>query len=380
MKKNEVTGTEPGQSVIAKRVELASSARPGLAGMQQTELANSVLKSGKRSIKKAIAWEIQNDKTGENHHIAVKIETFRLEKKSDSWVQDEAKSITLDDDEQITRLVTFLNALSEARGEKVLGKVLLTPVNNKVDPNAVRRALDILTSEARSGLMIELLEAVHNDTRALRLLTNAARSNPKGLRTAAAAINIGRFETALKKLEQLIETNAREAEFQLLLEDNPWLFGSEYSENHTRRNFTRDHQQDFMLRRTVDNYLEIIEIKTPLEGKPLFSPDRSHQGSWIPRHELSAALAQVMRDIEKMDADVLGIKARDEEDVRKVRARIIIGRDGGPELVDALRRLNGHLHRIEVITFDMLLRIGRRVVSALTDSDQSNADSDDIPF
>ncbi|MBZ4422437.1 Shedu anti-phage system protein SduA domain-containing protein [Myxococcus sp. RHSTA-1-4] len=392
MKKNEVAHAGASQPVVAKRVDLASAARPGLAGMQRTQLANVVLKDGKRAVKTAVAWEIRNDETGEDHHIAVKLETQRLERKGGTWVPDEKKSITLDDDEQISRLVTFLNALAKARGEKIFGKVLLTPVDNEVDLDAVRRALDILTSERRSELMVELLEAVRGDTNALHSLTNAARSSPSGLRAAVAAINIGRFESVLNELERLIESNGREAAFQSLLADNPWLFGSEYSERHTQRSFTRDQQQDFMLRRTVDNCLELIEIKTPLEGKPLFLADRSHQGSWVPRQELSAALAQVMRDLEELDADVLSIRVRDEEDVRKVRARIIIGRDGDREQVEALRRLNGHLHRVEVITFDMLLKIGRRVVTALAGSNQvaveghapipeaSDDGSDDIPF
>lgn len=43
----------------------------------------------------------------------------------------------------------------------------------------------------------------------------------------------------------------------------------------------------------------------------------------------------------------------------------MIGRDGDGPQVRALRRLNGHLHGIEVITFDGLLRIARWVLSYL---------------
>lgn len=51
---------------------------------------------------------------------------------------------------------------------------------------------------------------------------------------------------------------------------------SEYSELVDRRTLTCDEQQDFVVRRTVDGYLEIIEIKTPLKGRALFRYDRSH--------------------------------------------------------------------------------------------------------
>ena len=46
------------------------------------------------------------------------------------------------------------------------------------------------------------------------------------------------------------------------------MLGSEYSELLDRRTWTRDDNVDFMLRRTADNYLEVIEIKTPLGGAP----------------------------------------------------------------------------------------------------------------
>ena len=41
------------------------------------------------------------------------------------------------------------------------------------------------------------------------------------------------------------------------------------------------------------------------------------------------------------------------------------GRDGDEAQRHALRRFNGHLHRIEVLTFDQLSRTARRVVSYL---------------
>ena len=135
--------------VIAKRSELAAPARPGLAGMQETELANEILKDGKRSIKRAVAWEIRNPKTGEDHHLALKLETHRLQPKGHSWVLDERKSITLDSDDQLTRLATFLSSLSDARGERILGKILLTPIRNKQDAAQLRRALELIAMPSR---------------------------------------------------------------------------------------------------------------------------------------------------------------------------------------------------------------------------------------
>ncbi|MDP9370864.1 MAG: DUF4263 domain-containing protein [Chloroflexota bacterium] len=142
------------------------------------------------------------------------------------------------------------------------------------------------------------------------------------------------------------------------------MFGSEYSALHERRNWTRDEQQDFMLRRTVDDYLELIEIKTPLGGKPLFLRDEDHD-TYFQHSELSKVVGQVMHYLEELDRRYYIIKDKDKENVNKIRAKINIGRDGDGQQAEALHRLNGHLHRIEVLTFDQLVRIGRRVLCYL---------------
>lgn len=54
--------------------------------------------------------------------------------------------------------------------------------------------------------------------------------------------------------------------------------------------------------------------------------------------------------------------ANDHKDTCEIEARLS-GRDGDAEQMKALRRFNGHLHRIEVITFDQLVRIVQRVLS-----------------
>ena len=158
--------------------------------------------------------------------------------------------------------------------------------------------------------------------------------------------------------------DTREAAFQGLLEEQPWIFGTEYSCILERRRWTRDEIADFVPRRTADGWLELVEIKTPLNGQTLFSYDRSHK-TWYAGSELSKVTAQAQNYLERLDRGRDGIKANDGEDVTKTRARIIIGRDGGPEQQEALRRYNGHLHRIEVLTFDGLLAIARRVVGYL---------------
>jgi hypothetical protein len=331
----------------------------------------AVLKNGPRVRRVARLLTIRNRHTDGVHHHALKIESVKKGRTKEEI--DEKRSVYLDSDEEIGRLATFLNSLPLAQSQRITGNYVVAPVAPETNLAKARQAVAFISTGERANLLVDLIEQLRGDSGALRLLVDAARANPEGLRAVAAALNLGRFTEVLRELEHLIAADAAESEFQKLLSANPWIFGSEYSARVDQRRFTRDEQQDFMLRRTVDGYLEIIEIKTPLQGKPLFNYDNSHD-SFYPRSELSEALGQVMKYLEKLDAEVNTIKVNDGVDVAKIRARLIIGHDAGDvRQKQALRRFNAHLHRVEVLTFDQLLRIGRQVVDALSTGEQTAA-------
>ena len=68
-------------------------------------------------------------------------------------------------------------------------------------------------------------------------------------------------------------------------------------------------------------------------------------------------------------------------DTLKIKAVAIVGRDGDVYQQAALRNLNSHLHRIEVITYDQLIRIAERVISIFSGQEATlDIDDDDIPF
>lgn len=176
------------------------------------------------------------------------------------------------------------------------------------------------------------------------------------------------------------EPGTGEGSFQQHLKNNPWMFGSEYSELLSRRHWTRDDQLDYMLRRTVDNYLEIVEIKTAFT-ESLFVHDRDRD-LYYPSSRLSPVIGQVMRYIEEVERNRDSILTKDDADTLKIRARAIVGRDHPGGESAALRNLNSHLHRIEVITFDQLVRIAERVLNIFAGAKQEEGDDfdGDIPF
>jgi hypothetical protein len=207
-------------------------------------------------------------------------------------------------------------------------------------------------------------------------------STPTTLQHIAAASRMVEYKAAYEEMRKLVEDpSTTEPKFQAHLEKNPWMFGSEYSELLPRRNWTRDDQLDYMLRCTVDGYLEIVEIKTAFSDA-LFRKDDS-RGSFYPSAKLSPVIGQVIRYIDEVDRHRNDIIVNDKVDPSKIRARVIVGRNGSDEHQAALRNFNAHLNRIEVITFDQLLRIAERVLQMFQSDRPAAARTDafdDIPF
>jgi len=186
-------------------------------------------------------------------------------------------------------------------------------------------------------------------------------TTPEAVKNIGVAAKFVEYKAAFNELERLIQiADPSESTYQDHLQKHPWIFGSEYSELLDRRKWTRDDNLDFMLRRTVDNYLEIVEIKTPAT-MPLFNYDKSHD-SYYASAKLSQVLGQVNRYIEEVERHRDTIIAKDRIDPLKIRARIIIGKDGDESQQATLRTMNSHLHRVEILTFDQLLRVAKRTL------------------
>jgi Domain of unknown function (DUF4263) len=161
---------------------------------------------------------------------------------------------------------------------------------------------------------------------------------------------------AVAQLEELIKSDSEENSFQQLLGKNWWMFGNEYGEILGQREIALGTQQDFLAKRTADGFLEIIEIKKPLNNKNLIY--KAKQGSHARSHylkELSDAIAQVIDYIDEIENDKQSIYYKE-----KIRAKIIIGRDGDEKQQRSLRHLNSELHSIEILTYDQLLRIAKK--------------------
>ena len=340
----------------------------------------AVLKEGPRAFRLATMFEIVDPNTKQRHHCALRIDSMDRQKKR-GWFHQPERTVTLEgsDPDEIDRLFCFLQAHLD--GKLDAGSELHIVKADEYEKLA--NLLGLIPSLAAPD-MVELLKLIlpriEGSKDYLREFIQAfTDSDPTTVEHFGIAARVVKHRRDFEELRSLVSNGtASEQAYQELLSRCSWMFGSEYSELLSRRTWSRDDNVDFMLRRTSDNYLEVIEIKTPF-AEPLFLHDRSHD-SYYPSSRLSPVLGQVMRYISELERDRDTIRSKDGCDSLKIRARVIIGRDGNEGQCEALRNLNGHLHRIEVITFDQLVRIASRVLNVFEEAAQPVDDDASIPF
>lgn len=174
---------------------------------------------------------------------------------------------------------------------------------------------------------------------------------------AEGMIQHARIRLGVEKLEELVEDEEVEQEFQDHLADHKWFFGSRYVREHDRYILGKK-EVDFALE-SINGYLDIIELKRPQHAVVRF--DDSHD-MYYPSDKLNRATAQLqnyMRKSEKKETHIL-----DEHDVRplKPRGTVVIGSDLNDDEREGLRVINSHLNNIEIITYNDLAERGQQML------------------
>ena len=250
------------EAVIVRRRVAAEETNPDIKMHDHI-----ILKDGPRAYKVATHWVITNRRTGEIHHHAVKLATFKKNKAG--WTQEEEHSITLDDKDadEISALATFLGSSRKAAVPEGPGDYIVIPVNHEMIADAsVRQLMAAISAGGKAKVLADVLSAAQGDADVLRALVQTAIHDPAASKQAAAALTIAGYSRTLETLEELTQSGAAEDAFQAHLAQNPWMFGSEYSELLDRRTWTRNEQQDFVLRRTDDGYWRSSRLRHHLEA------------------------------------------------------------------------------------------------------------------
>lgn len=173
-------------------------------------------------------------------------------------------------------------------------------------------------------------------------------------------------ELAARLLVRYSETAGADS-WQNWIYANNWLFGVNYVKTIEKARINITGSMPDYLFLTADYFVDVLEIKLPEEA--VIVSDPSHPGAfkWCPK--TNEAIGQVVGYLD----DIGRLQAELEREIHRVygltvsfvkpRGFILIGKKDGWDVYKkgALRKLNFHLHGIEVLTYTDLAERGRAI-------------------
>lgn len=316
---------------------------------------NCVIKKGKQTYKVASILQFKNPTTGaiSHHELHVNDYPFRVGTGIHWDIKDRLKHWGCKD-EEIERLRAFLETFKAAGspGEYTVIEGRHTPSNEE---------LLKLVSELKSPNLVGIISVLADRSEELQVLPPLGETDTR--RMVAAALRASHRMTALNELRRLIQDDAEEEEFQKLLDRNWWMLGGQYVEKVPKRHWTDEENLDIMLK-SADNGYDIIELKR--SNAPLF---KRHRNKIIVSGDVNDAVNQAGHYISEIERQRDHFIARYGTDLYKIKAKVLIGHISEDDEEEAEKRLalrmyNSHLHNIEVISFDGVVRISDQIIHA----------------
>lgn len=290
------------------------------------------------------------DTDGSLHHITLDIIKL-LKKPSQLWEDAAVNKIILTTDEPQESLTKLMNAIKAQKElyRKASSAVII------LDPDEANLFQQIGVSNLE--FVSKVLESFESEE-AKELLLNIREDE---LNHFFASVKHIKNKQALLQLEKLIDGTVNENEFQKWIEDNTWVFGTEYIKKFDTRKIGIHSQADFIVE-SLDGFTDLIELKKSVFA--LFEKDSSHN-CYYPSKELSKVIGQAIHYIKVMEDHRSVLKEHDDLEVLKPRVKVVIGRSKSLRYEEkkALRMLNASLHDIEIITYDEVLARARKIIS-----------------
>lgn len=251
-------------------------------------------------------------------------------------------------------------------------------------PVSPQAALDVLAQmgdvDLEAATAIGALFGPDSDRAARLDLLRALTAHPAGRldtsevlgeRTRERLEDLRRATGEYKEL--LADPESGETTLQSFIEDHVWLLGLDYANARPRKQVPRG-QLDFILER-FDGFHDLLELKSPQDRiievkKKVEDNVPASASAYSLSRRLADALAQVMVYREVLSANP---HISDEHyglaHSREPRLVIVIGRveEMDPYCKTILRELNGSLHRVEIVPYDVL---GKRAEAAVASIDR----------
>jgi hypothetical protein len=194
-----------------------------------------------------------------------------------------------------------------------------------------------------------------------------------------AVVNIGRFKVARQELEALINANPPEIEFERWFLRNEWVFGTEYIGRWEKgsRHISADSIIDLMFI-AIDGFADILELKRP--GPDVFVQPAGRT-FLVPSSDLNAAFGQAVHYLADADNNVTVNLAVRNMPLYRPRVRLVIGRCNAwaDAHWKAYRDTTAAWHRIELLTYDMVLRRIDLLIATMTRELRTMAGEADTP-
>ncbi|GAA1415897.1 Shedu anti-phage system protein SduA domain-containing protein [Catellatospora coxensis] len=173
------------------------------------------------------------------------------------------------------------------------------------------------------------------------------------------AAELRRRAAALLTLREAVEDpSASEHDLLRVLRGQPWIFGGSFVHEAAQRRLVEGDEVDIPLIRG-DGALHVVELKLAMKlGKPLI---KRHRSAWVPTSEVHDAVGQAVNYLVGLDENRERIREDFGIETRRASAVVLIGhpalQPGVPEVEinETLRTFNGHLNRVEVLTYKELV-------------------------
>lgn len=179
------------------------------------------------------------------------------------------------------------------------------------------------------------------------------------------AAELKRQAAGLEDVRRVSEDpGASEADLHRVLRENVWIFGGRYVGTAAERRLTVGNELDIPLIRG-DGALHVVELKRSMRARALV---KRHRNAWVPTAEVHDAVGQAINYLVSLDEERHDIRRKFGIETRRASALVLIGHPAlqpdipEEEINDALRTLNAHTGRVEVLTYKDLIDSAERAL------------------
>ena len=235
-------------------------------------------------------------------------------------------------------------------------------LEQKLGPLKVRAERYVAVEDAESGEILDALAARLRGREGQALVEAMLERGLLPDDLVAAALHRERA-AAIEEAERMLNEDLPERDWQAWLQANDWVLGSAHVAVLDDRRIDLANVADYLLE-AEDRHLDVVEIKRPSLG--FWAAQRDH-GNLYPHADLTKAIVQAQAYLLRLEGEMDSKKTSDRYGgcpIACPRATLIHGRSAtwGDDELHAQRLLNGGFSRLQVFTYDQVLKRAGRVL------------------